>query len=108
MTAFNYTHTCTRRHTHSLVAQECPGSVPPSANREADKATKIKGAQHDYVLDNCEGAALMWHSVCPSDQTHMHTYKDLLSVDFLHIYCRNFLYFKYSSHEKRGKIANRN
>lgn len=86
MTAFNYTHTHLQTRTHSLVAQECPGSVPPSANREADKATKIKGAQHDYVLDNCERAALMLHSVCPSDQTHTHKYKDLLSVDFLHIY----------------------
>ncbi len=73
MTAFNYTHTHSQTHTHSLVAQECPGSVPPSANREADKATKIKGAQHDYVLDNCEGTALMWHSVCPSGQTHTNT-----------------------------------
>lgn len=93
MTAFNYTHTHLQTRTHSLVAQECPGSVPPSANREADKATKIKGAQHDYVLDNCERAAMMWHSVSPSDQTHTHKCKDLLLVFSPHIYHRLLTHF---------------
>lgn len=90
MTAFNYTHTHT--NAHSLVAQECPGSVVPSANRETDKVTKIKGAQYDYVLDNCELAALMWHR--PNYQTHAQIQRPALcgaTINVLQIYCRDFL-----------------
>lgn len=61
--------TSTRRHAQCLVSQECPGSVLLSANRRGDKATKIKGVQHDYVLEKCEWAAMMQHSVWSSDQT---------------------------------------